>query len=304
MNTKELITKVTKTSINALINETEIIRKKYFSNKIELCSIVNAKNGKCSENCTYCAQSAHYKTNIQYYPLMNTDLILNEVEKIKEKKITHFSIVTSGPKLSKTDFYSVCTTIKEIKKNIEIKVCASLGCLNFNELSKLKDASLDRYHHNLETSRSFYPKICSTHEWSERYNVILNAQKTGLKICCGGLFGLGESWNDRLELALSIKELNIDSIPINFLTPVKGTPLENTRILTSEEALRIIALFRLILPEKTIRVCGGRLNVFKSDQHKMFQAGANAIMTGNYLTTLGVEYNSDIRLIKNMDLTL
>lgn len=281
-----------------LLQEASFIRQSNFGNTVELCSILNAKSGACSENCKFCAQSVCYNTEIQTYPILDSNKILETAREINKTKIKHFSLVTSGDKLSKSDFKKICFAIKKIKQNTSLKVCASIGVCGDEEFGELKSSGLDRYHHNLETSENYYSQICTTHTWINRYNNILRAKDAGLEVCSGGLFGIGESWQDRIELALAIKKLNVDSIPINFLSPIKGTPLENQKILTEDEALRIIILFRLIMPNKTIRICGGRPIIFKEKQDMLFRAGANALMTGNYLTTSGINYESDIKAIE------
>lgn len=294
----QLISNILNQPIEKLLKKANILREQNFAKNIDLCSIVNAKSGRCSEDCLYCAQSTHYKTDSQCYPLMDIESIYHEAEKIKNTKISNFSIVTSGPKLSKQDFSNICKAIIKIKSDNRVNICASLGALTIDELIELKHSGLDRYHHNLETSKNFYPNICSTHSWEDRYKVVLNSLKVGLKVCSGGLFGLGETWKDRIDLAYTLGKLELDSVPINFLSPIPGTPLARKKILDKEEALRIIILYRFLLPNKTIRICGGRPTVLKEMQNLIYSAGANAIMTGNYLTTMGIDYNTDITLIK------
>jgi biotin synthase len=301
---EKILDKINNTSLKLLMQEAEKIRKDNSHNNIELCSIINARSGRCSENCKYCAQSTFYNTKSEVYPLLNINEIIQEAERVSVTKIKYFSIVTSGAKLRGNEFRNVCKTVKEIKKRFNLKVCASLGILSENEFSEIKAAGLDRYHHNLETSENFYPEICTTHDWKDRFNTVVNAKKAGLEVCSGGLFGLGESWKDRIELAETIKGLDVDSIPINFLFPIKGTPLENQSLLSEEDALKIIILFRLLIPKKTIRICGGRPTVLKEKQNMIFSAGANAMMTGNYLTTPGIDYESDLKMIKNNNLEI
>jgi biotin synthase len=298
----EIEKKIRNNSLKSLINEASQLREKHFRNTVELCSILNAKSGRCSENCKYCTQSIHYKTRSLIYPLIHPDKIFENALNAFKSGINYFSIVTSGEKLQGKGFNTVCTAVKKIKDNLDIKICASLGTLTLNELEELKNAGLTRYHHNLETSENFYPNICTTHNWNDRYSTVLAAKKAGLEVCSGGLFGLGESWKDRINLALTIKKLNVNSVPINFLSPIAGTPLGQQNLLSSEEALRIIILYRLTIPDKTIRICGGRAAVLKEKQIELFSAGANAIMTGNYLTTSGVNHKADKNMIKKAGL--
>ena len=276
------------------------LRVKYKGNKIELCAIVNAKSGKCSEDCVFCAQSSRYKTDTPEYPLIEAERILEKAVEAKNNKVKRFSIVISGKKPSKKELIKISDSIELLRKN-EINVCASLGLIKYDEISYLKDKGLQRLHCNIETSERYFNKICSTHKFSDKVETIESAKKAGLSVCSGGVFGMGESWSDRLDLAKFLKNSDVDSVPLNFLTPIKGTPLEGYMPLSPMEALKIISLFRIMLPDKEIRVCGGRplLGDFTS---WIFLAGANALMTGNYLTTLGRDYKDDLDFIEKHEL--
>ena len=289
-------------NLDTLKNKMTILREEYFGNSVHLCSLVNAKNGKCSEDCRYCAQSAHYKTEIENYPLMSSEDMYQKALMDASLEIDNFSIVTSGPALKEKEIDLICRTIEKISSETALKPCASLGRLTSKQFNKLKAAGLKRYHHNLETSKRFYPKICTTHSWEERVETVLLAKATGFKICSGGLFGLGETWEDRVDLAITLKELDVDSIPINFLTAIPGTPLEKQEKLTVDEALKIVALYRYILPDKTVRICGGRPTVLGTRQDEIYNVGANAIMTGNYLTSYGISPEQDIKTINKLGL--
>lgn len=280
-----------------LIFTANAVRKKYKGDKVELCAIVNAKSGKCSEDCSFCAQSSRYKTDSPVYPLVDKDEILKKAIEAKKHKVKRFSIVISGKKPSKQEFKQIGETIEHLTKK-EINTCASLGFLNYDELCYLRDCGLQRVHCNIESSEKFFPEICTTHSFSSKVQTLEQAKNAGLSICSGGVFGLGENWSDRVDMAYFLKELNVDSVPINFLIPIKGTPMEHRTPLSPIEALKIIALFRLILPQKDIRICGGRqlLGEFSS---WIFIAGANALMTGNYLTTQGRHYIDDLKFIEN-----
>ncbi|MGC9045453.1 MAG: biotin synthase BioB [Thermodesulfovibrio sp.] len=277
-------------------------RKKYKGNKIELCAIVNAKSGACPEDCSFCCQSLKWKTHAPVYPLMVRYEILKKALEAKNYKVKRFSIVISGIKPSKQEMKKIAEAIESLRKN-GINSCASLGLLNYDEISYLKDYGLQRLHCNIETSEEFFPKICTTHKFSDKVKTLEAAKKAGVSICSGGVFGMGESWKDIVSMAYFLKEFNVDSVPINFLTPIKGTPLENQPVLSPLEALKIIAMFRLILPEKDIRVCGGRplLGEFSS---WIFISGANALMTGDYLTTQGRSYIDDLKFIENHNLEI
>lgn len=295
---KEMYLKILdKLNFYDLIFTANAVRKKYRGDKVELCAIVNAKSGKCSEDCSFCAQSSRYKTDSPVYPLVDKDEILKKAIEAKKHKVKRFSIVISGKKPSKQELKQIGKTIEHLTKK-EINTCASLGFLNYDELCYLRDCGLQRVHCNIESSEKFFPEICTTHSFSSKVQTLEQAKNAGLSICSGGVFGLGENWSDRVDMAYFLKELNVDSVPINFLIPIKGTPMEHRTPLSPIEALKIIALFRLILPQKDIRICGGRqlLGEFSS---WIFIAGANALMTGNYLTTQGRHYIDDLKFIEN-----
>jgi biotin synthase len=279
------------------------IRDKFHGNKVDLCSIVNAKSGACPEDCSFCAQSAHSNTNTEVYSLLSKEEILKSAIFARKSGVKRFCIVTSGKKLSPDEIANICTVITEIRK-LGLLPCATLGMLEADELKLLRDAGLYRYHHNLETSESFFSEICTTHTYRDKIRTINNAKSLGLSICCGGLFGLGETWEDRIELALAIRDVGVDSVPINFFTPVNGTPLGSRECLDPLEALKIIAIYRLILPECQIRVCGGRPQTLRDLGSQIFPAGANGLLTGNYLTTSGRSTSDDLQMISDMGLEI
>ncbi len=294
--------KLVKGDFDILKEKANALRKEYFEDKVQLCSIVNAKSGLCSENCKYCAQSAHYNTGVECYSLLDSDSIYKSALKSQASGVNNFGIVTSGPEVNDDDFNSICRAVEKISGEKTINVCASLGVLTFEQFKSLKTAGLRRYHHNLETSKRFYPEICTSHNWDERLETVLLAKKAGLKVCSGGLFGLGENWEDRIDLALTLKELDVDCIPINFLNAVPGTPMFERPKLTPEEALKIVAIYRYILPDKSVRVCGGRPTILGDRREEVYDAGANAIMTGDYLTSYGISAELDIKEINDLGL--
>ena len=286
-----------------LIASANRIRVKFKGNKISLCSIVNAKSGRCPEDCVFCSQSIHFKTNIDEYPLIKSEEILEKADEALSHGAQKFGIVTSGRKLStEKELNEICETIKKLKKEGKIHRCASLGMLGRDELLKLKEAGLEEYHHNLETSRSYFPKVCTTHDYEEDVETVRTAKSLGLRTCCGGIFGLGESMEQRIELAFTLNELNVDSVPLNFLHPIKGTKSENFPSLKPLEILKIIALYRFLLPTKDIKIAGGREHNLRDFQSMIFAAGANSTMVGNYLTTKGRAYQDDLQMIKDMGL--
>jgi biotin synthase len=295
------ITAIKGSDLFDLFSSANRIREYFKGNSIELCAIVNAKSGACSEDCSYCAQSKKSKAEIPIYPLLKKEAIIEKAKEAKAGSVKRFAIVTSGRKTSKDELKEIASIIKEIK-SLGLIPCASVGLLDEDELSLLKDSGLDRYHHNLETSESFFPEICSTHSYYDKLKTIASAKSVGLSICSGGIFGMGETWEDRIEMAFALKKLDVDSVPVNFLNPIKGTPMENQQMLNPLEALKIISLYRFLLPSKEIRICGGRTQVLGEFNSMVFTAGADSLMTGNYLTTTGKNYSDDLKLIKDLGL--
>jgi biotin synthase len=278
------------------------IRQHFKGNIIGLCSIANAKSGACPEDCSFCAQSSGSKAEIEVYPLLSKEIVIQKAMEMKDSAIKRFSIVTSGRKVSRKNLTEIAEMISEISK-LGILPCASLGLLNAEELLMLKSAGLDRYHHNLETSKGFFPRICSTHTFTDKIRTIEAAKFAGLSVCSGGIFGMGETWQDRIDMAFSLKELDIDSVPINFLIPVEGTPLAHRKRLHPFDALKIVSLYRFILPRKEIRICGGRIQILGEFNSMLFLAGADGMISGNYLTTQGRNPEDDLRLIKTYGFT-
>ena len=280
----------------------DVIRRCYKGNKVSLCGVVNAKSGLCGENCRFCSQSVHHTVDVQQYPLMTKQEMLDHAKAAVEMNASHFGIVTSGKKNNDTEIDTIQDVIAKITVRYSIGVDASLGTLSSDQLKKLKKAGLKRYHHNLETSGNYFPNICTTHSYADRVETVKNAKKAGLEVCSGALFGLGETWSDRLDVAFLLRDLDVDSIPLNFLNPIPGTPLEKQKMLSPGTALRIISLFRLVLPRKDIRICGGREVVFRDLQSWIFFAGANGMMVGNYLTTKGRSPSDDLQMIEDLGL--
>jgi biotin synthase len=278
------------------------IRDHYNGHGIKLCAIVNAKSGRCPEDCAFCAQSAHHKTQIEAYPLMEPQQILHKAQEAEAMGARRFSIVTSGKALTEKELEKVIRAIRLIKEKTGLALCASLGMINPAIAHLLKEAGLSRYHHNLETAPSFFPHICTTHRYEDDLNTLRSAKETGLEVCSGGILGLGESPQQRLELAFTLRAMEIDSVALNFLNPIPGTPLEGTQYLTPLEILKSVALFRLILPDWDIRICGGREFGLRDLHPLVFWAGANGIMIGNYLTTKGRDYRADLRMIQDLKL--
>jgi len=301
---KEALRLATEVEEEALFESATIIREHFFGNSIQLCMILNAKCGKCSMDCTFCSQSRHHGANSDIYPLFQPSQLAEQVKNFSENGIHHFGIVTSGDRLKRQEVDSICEALSMIKDSISFNVCASLGRLSKEDIEKVKNTGLVRYHHNLETSERYYPSVCSTQTWQDRLSTVQRAIESGLEVCAGGLFGLGETWEDRIDLAIALRDLGVNSVPINFLHPQPGTPLEHQPLMSAEEALRIIAVYRHLLPNTTLRICGGRPGVLKERQKDMFKAGANALMTGDYLTTSGQIPHSDIQMIQALNLNI
>lgn len=290
-------------SIYEILAVTERVRKAHKGIEVNLCSIVNAKSGLCKEDCSFCSQSVKYNTGVSEYPMSEPGKLVEAAHRAEAAGAREFSIVTSGTKIEKErDIESLAEALKEMKGSVGMERCASLGILTREVLVRLKESGLESYHHNLETGRSFFPKVCSTHEYDDDVEVVKTAKELGFYVCSGGIFGLGEAWEDRVELASTLKELGVDSVPVNFLNPRPGTPLEGAENLTPVECLKIIALLRLMLPGKDIVICGGRDVNLRDLQSMIFAAGANGMMIGNYLTTPGRDPGADRRMIEDLGL--
>ncbi len=280
------------------------LREHFFGNKIEICFIINAKSGNCNMNCRFCSQSGFNSTQIEKYPFKSEEELENIVREWEELPVARCGIVTSGGALTDADVEKLARFMEKRRQagKKTPKICGSLGRLKDHAIERLKQAGLTRLHHNLETNESFYPKICTTQTWRDRLDTVHCAQNAGLSVCCGGLFGLGETWEDRLSFAEELRCNGIRNIPLNFLYPHPGTPLANQPVMPAEEALRIIALFRYMIPDATLRVCGGRISVMKERQYDMFAAGANAMMSGNYLTIPGAGIHTDLEKLRELAL--
>lgn len=274
------------------------IREKFCGNRFDMCTIVNGKSGKCSENCKFCAQSAHHQTCAEVYPLLTPDEILADAMKV-DKRVLRYSIVTSGKRLSDKEVDIMCEAVKKLKENTSFSICVSFGLLNKEQFTKLKNAGVSRVHNNLETSEEFFSSICTTHTYQEKLDAIKAARDAGLDVCSGGIFGLGESKEDRISMAFKAREIGVKSIPMNMLNPIPGTPLENNTKLTSEDMQRIIATFRFIIPDGDLRLAGGR-GLMDDKGKGCFEAGSNAAITGDMLTTAGITVDTDKEMLAKL----
>ncbi|MCX5748648.1 MAG: biotin synthase BioB [Candidatus Saganbacteria bacterium] len=286
--------------LTQIISLADKVRSDNMGNCLDVCTITNAKSGLCGEDCKFCAQSSHHNAEIEVYGLKSKEKMFSEAVEAKKNGAKRFGIVTSGNNLTEEELGVIERAIRDISVNVGIIACASLGALTESQLLRLKRAGLSRYHHNIETSRNFYPKIVSTHSFDERIDTIKAAKKVGLQVCSGGIIGLGEGWQDRIDMALLLKELNVDSVPINILVPIKGTPMEGKTYITPVDAVRTIAMFRIILKDKTIKVAAGRETILKDYQAMAFMAGANGMLIGGYLTVRGRGVEEDQKFIKEI----
>lgn len=280
------------------------IRHRYKGNRIIACSITNAKSGLCTEDCAFCAQSAHHETGIEPYPLLSAQKMLEDAWHLYERGATEFSIVTSGYTLTDEEIETISQAAGMIKGKTDLMLCSSLGILTEARAKQLKKNGVSTYHHNLETARSYFNNICTTHDYEDDVQTVRVAKAAGLKVCCGGILGLGETWPQRVELAVTLRDLDVDSIPINFLNPIPGTRMAERPLLSPMEALKCIALFRFINPRKDITICGGREVTLRDLQSWIFAAGANGLLVGNYLTTQGRDIKTDMEMIKDLGLVV
>ena len=296
---KEEAYKLIDYDVEVLRNYAKSIREQLCGNVFDLCSIINGKSGACSENCKYCAQSAHYSTRVETYPLLDAEVFIKDAKEHKAEGVLRYSIVTSGKRLSKKEVEDVAKIYKRMREECEIKLCASHGLLDEEDFTKLKEAGVVRYHNNLETSRNYFASICTTHTYEDKIKTIKAAQRVGLEVCSGGLFGIGEIMEDRIDMAFELREMGVTSIPINVLVPIPGTPMEKMLPITEEEVLKSITIYRFIHPTAFIRLAGGRM--YLTDNGRLaFEGGANATITGNLLTTCGNTIQDDLKMLKTL----
>jgi biotin synthase len=276
------------------------VRVEFNGNEIDLCSLLNAKSGKCSEDCAFCAQSAHYQTDAPTYPLMNADQMVKEAKEAQKRRTGRFCLISSGRQLNDKEFEVILSGLDRIRKETTLALDCSLGTLSEERAEALKRVGVTRYNHNLETAESHFSKICTTHSFQDRVQTIEVLKGQGFSICCGGIIGLGESPQQRLELAFSVRQLGIECIPFNILNPRPGTPLEHSEAIPPIEIIKTISLFRLVLPKGTIKIAGGREANLRDLQSLALFAGANGLIVGNYLTTLGRNAEDDLTMIRDV----
>lgn len=291
-NLQELVTG----DLQTLCRGANLIRDKICGNHVDLCTIINGRSGKCSEDCKFCAQSGRHHTGIDEYPFLDTDTIVSDCKSNASQGVHRYSIVTAGRSLCGNDFESALSAYKRMKQDCDIELCASHGLLTKEQFQKLWDSGVRMYHANIETSRRYFPHICTTHTYDDKIGCIKTAQEIGFRICSGGIIGMGESWEDRIDMALELSQLHVNSVPINVLMPIPGTPFEDLPPLSEEDILRTIAIFRYINPDADIRLAGGR-SMMKDSGREAFLSGANATITGNLLTTSGSNIEKDFAML-------
>ena len=304
--TKEDYIKLYDRPLDELIEMSNKITQENFNNEVEACSIISAKTGACSENCKYCSQSKHNHAQITCHPLLDVETVKKAALSAKENGASRFCIVTSGRVPSDSDFDKIIEMIKAVASIEGIHCCASLGLLSEEQIKRMKDAGVERYNHNINTSENYHEKICTTHNFQDRINTVKTITKYGMEACCGVIIGMGESREDRVDMALSLKELNPKTVPINVLNPIKGTPLEGyDDKIDEEEILKTICIFRIILPKAMLRYAGGRTTrLSKINQKLGMIAGINSLLVGNYLTTTGSTSEEDKKMLDELNMVM
>ena len=313
----KLITKEEALSLSEIQGEQEIlwlceaanrIRQACCGNIVDLCSIVNIKSGNCSENCSFCSQSSHHPgQDSPVYGLKSQEEILAQAKAAADAGAKRFCLVSQGRGIKynspkSAEFSEILATVRAIIEETAIKPCCALGELTYEQAVALKEAGVTRYNHNLEASEDFYPEIVTTHSWRDRVTTVKNVRAAGIQACTGGIIGMGESWSDRIDLALSLRDLGVESVPINLLNPRAGTPLAQQNKLNPYEAIKAIAIFRFILPQQILRYAGGREEVMGELQHLGLQSGINAMLIGHYLTTMGQPPTEDKKMLESLAL--
>lgn len=286
--------------LEELTEAADEIRRRYCGDTFDICTIINGKSGKCSEDCKFCAQSSRYHTGLKdTYPLLGTEELLKEAKYNADRGVLRYSIVTSGRCLSDREVEQLCDSIRRIKEETDIRICVSPGLLREEQFRRLKEAGADRVHCNLESSERYFPQVCTTHTYEEKTAAIQAAERAGLSVCSGGILGLGESMEDRIDMVLTVRNLGVRSIPVNVLNPIPGTPYEKNPVLSGEEILRCTAVFRFLIPDGFIRLAGGR-GLMEDKGKQCFQSGVNAAISGDMLTTAGITVESDMEMIQSL----
>ncbi len=286
---------------NLDLDELLNISAMYVKDTVEFCSLINARNGKCSQNCKYCAQSSHYNTDIETFPLVEVQQVKKTALEAVKNNVSRFAVVTSGKTPDESDFDKILEMIKEVNSIQGLKSCASIGILNENQAKRLAQTGLKRFHHNINTAGSYYPEVCTTHTFEDRINTCRLVKKYGIELCCGVILGMGESIEQRIEMAVTLAGIQPESIPVNILMPIAHTPFENyIDKIDEENILRTLAIFKIANPSSVLRFCGGRMRLSTENQEKALKSCAEGLMVGNYLTTIGQNPEQDIQMVQRI----
>ncbi len=306
MYTKQELLDLYDKPLKELIEMSHKVTGENFDNNVEACSIISAKTGACNENCKYCAQSKHNHAEIEAHPLLDVETVKKAALSAKENGATRFCIVTSGRVPTGKDFEKILEMIRAVAAIPGLHCCASLGLLSEDQIKQIKEAGVERYNHNINTSKNYHKNICTTHNFEDRVNTVKMIEKHGIEACCGVIIGMGESREDRVDMAMSLRELNPKTVPINFLNPIKGTPLEGYEDkIDEEEILKTICIFRLALPHSMLRYAGGRTCRLSKEHQKLgIVAGINSLLVGNYLTTTGSKSEEDKKMLESLDMVM
>lgn len=289
--------------LDALCDVANAVCRHWQGNEVDSCSIVNARSGMCGEDCKWCAQATRHNTGCETYNFLDEKEVLQAAEANDKAGIRKFSLVTSGRAVSKRDLSKFCATYSRLAKETDLHLCASMGLLGEEEMQMLKEAGVKRYHCNMETSSKFFPTLCSTHTPEDKRRTIEAARKCGMEVCSGGIIGMGESMADRIDFAFELAEMDVDSVPINILNPIPGTPLENTPLISEEDIIRTVAIFRFILPTKSLRFAGGRMRLSHESMLRIMTGGMNGVLMGDMLTTVSNTIADDRKLFNEAGLS-
>lgn len=300
---KEEALRLVSSDLQELLQAADDIRKAFSGQQFDMCAVMSIKGGRCSENCRFCPQARVSVSDIRTFPVLQPQEMVRGAKQAILPGIRHFGFVASGRKMDDAGIENVCRAVQAARKDTDAHFCVSLGLLTRKDLRKLKEAGVSRIHNNLETSERFFPNLCTSHTWREKFEVARMVREEGLELCSGGIFGVGESWEDRIDLALAERKLGATSVPLNMLDPVKGSPLGDSPVLKEDEVLRIVAIFRFVLPGRFLRLAAGR--PFLPDAgFSAFTSGANASITGDMLNVKGITAQKDLETIQSMNFCL
>lgn len=288
--------------IDALCDAADRISRHFVGNKVDSCSIVNARSGLCGEDCKWCAQSTKHATGCDHYAFVDEEEMMRGARLNEKEGIQRFSLVTSGRALTNADLDVFCRYFNRLGRETDLYLCASMGLLDEEQMRRLKEAGVKRYHCNMETSDKYFRTLCSTHTPDDKRRTIQAAKEAGLQVCSGGIIGMGESVDDRIDFAFELADLDVDSVPINILQPIKGTPLQDTPLISEEDIIRTVALFRFVLPRKSLRFAGGRARLSQESMRRIMRGGMNGVLMGDMLTTVSNSIADDRRLFADTDM--